>query len=434
MANANFGIRQSLRPFLKPRTGRNIYESNLAGFTLSAISPDFFLPLNDLGNGEVNIAVARGIGAGTFTRTSEATTVLSNGLIKKVSAGIPRSYYDPTTLQYVGYLAEGPRTNLCLQSEDLAQAVWAKNLIVLTGGQTAPDGNNNAYLVKANNDVGAAIVQGINLSLNTAHTQSVFVKKGTSTRGHYGLYDPVGLVWIAQIQISWTNDVPSLTVIAGAATNLRVDSLVNGVYRLSHTLTSSAVNAGHSFYIRPDDIIGTGNMYLWGAQLEPALSVSTYIPTGAIAVTRQTDILTYPASNVNFAEGTCYAEAMLASLFTASRMIVCTDPVNNFGPLRNDGSATAISSSDGSTAITKAGLNSYLNTMGKVASMWGSGAQKVTGSGLVPVSGAFDGSMGSALSIGSTGAGTFPFYGTIKNVRLWKRLLDDLAFQHITGV
>lgn len=78
--------------------------------------PTFVLPFQDLGAGEVSLVPDRGGVSATFTRATTATTVNSAGLIVSVSSGVARSYYDPTTLQYLGYLAEGARTNLLLNS------------------------------------------------------------------------------------------------------------------------------------------------------------------------------------------------------------------------------------------------------------------------------------------------------------------------------
>jgi len=79
-------------------------------------SAGFILPFFDAGSGAVNTTLYRGTGSATFTRATTATTVNSSGLIVSVASGVARSYYDPTTLAYMGYLAEGARTNLVLNS------------------------------------------------------------------------------------------------------------------------------------------------------------------------------------------------------------------------------------------------------------------------------------------------------------------------------
>lgn len=62
----------------------------------------FWAPLNDLGAGVVNLTLARGSGAATFTRATTATTILSNGLIGAVGVGSPKkiaSTWGGTTLK-----------------------------------------------------------------------------------------------------------------------------------------------------------------------------------------------------------------------------------------------------------------------------------------------------------------------------------------------
>ena len=71
--------------------------------TSALATAGFFVPFNDLGSGEVDISLARGTGSGTFTRATSATTYDSTGKLITVASGVPRSYYDPTTLAYGGY-------------------------------------------------------------------------------------------------------------------------------------------------------------------------------------------------------------------------------------------------------------------------------------------------------------------------------------------
>jgi hypothetical protein len=75
-------------------------------------APSFDLAFNDLGSGQVNITPLIGGVSPTFTRATTATTYNSAGMLISVGTGVPRSYYDPTTLEYKGYLTEGARTNL----------------------------------------------------------------------------------------------------------------------------------------------------------------------------------------------------------------------------------------------------------------------------------------------------------------------------------
>ena len=72
------------------------------------------------------------------------------------------------------------------------------------------------------------------------------------------------------------------------------------------TNTISATTANVSFSAVPNatatrgqTVAGTGTsgFYIWGAQFELGGITSTYIPTITVAVTRNTDTLTYEARN-----------------------------------------------------------------------------------------------------------------------------------------
>lgn len=90
--------------------------SNSQGLNALMNSAEFIAGFADKGSGEVDLVLSKGTGSATFTRATTATTVNSAGTIISVASGVARSYYDPTTLQYRGYLAEGSRQNLVLNS------------------------------------------------------------------------------------------------------------------------------------------------------------------------------------------------------------------------------------------------------------------------------------------------------------------------------
>lgn len=90
--------------------------SNSQGLNALMNSAEFIAGFADKGSGEVDLVLSKGTGSATFTRATTATTVNSSGTIVSVASGVARSYYDPTTLQYRGYLAEGSRQNLVLNS------------------------------------------------------------------------------------------------------------------------------------------------------------------------------------------------------------------------------------------------------------------------------------------------------------------------------
>ena len=60
----------------------------------------------------------------TFTRSSTATYVGSNGLIKTAPVDEARFDHDPETLESLGLLIEESRTNLISYSQDFTNALW----------------------------------------------------------------------------------------------------------------------------------------------------------------------------------------------------------------------------------------------------------------------------------------------------------------------
>src|SRR3990167_1054230 len=138
----------------------------------------FMLPLDDLGAGEVDLVLKLGQGDPTFTRATTATTVDSTGTIVSVASGTARSWYDPTTLVYGGYLPEGARTNLCLQSEDFATTWTNVNSTEATNAAVAPDGATTAdRLIPDDTVTDSAFLQtGLTLTAASTYTFSVFAK------------------------------------------------------------------------------------------------------------------------------------------------------------------------------------------------------------------------------------------------------------------
>ena len=89
----------------------------------------------------------------TFTRASTATYTDSTGTIQTAAVNAPRWDYDPVTHALRGVLIEEARTNLALQSGNIANAAWlvassAVGAPTVTGNQTtAPDGTATAARV-----------------------------------------------------------------------------------------------------------------------------------------------------------------------------------------------------------------------------------------------------------------------------------------------
>jgi hypothetical protein len=402
----------------------------------------FMLPLDDLGAGEVDLVLKLGQGDPTFTRATTATTVLSTGLIAAVASGTARSWYDPTTLVYGGYLAEGARTNLCLQSEDLATTWTTADVTVGTDTATSPDGAATADTTTEG--TGAAtqhrLVQAINLTATTVYTLSVWVKRGVGTRqAQLGL---TGTAAFARVYFN-LDTVTVANQVAGTGT---IKAYQNNWFRITVTGTSDLTGANSIFLAMANGTTtgsetytgdGVSQLIWWGAQLEAASFASSYIPTTTAAVVRNADVLTYDfAGNADAAAGTCYAElgtewATVGALSIAIRfssagfvLFVTTSDV-----------ATSIQISDNTDNATKQSLTSMLTAVRKRASSWGAAGIVATGDGATVATATFDGSMDATqteIQIGGDPVNALNWFGTLRNVRIWTSQLPDGELQVIT--
>ena len=299
----------------------------------------FALEFADLGAGVVSTVEAIGNATPTFTRATAATTVLSTGLIGAVASGDPRSYYDPTSLTYLGYLAEGARTNLCLQSESLdvdgAGAPWTNTRATVSAdATTAPDGAATAdKLVEDSTAASSHFITQAETYANAIHTLSVFAKAGERTWTRLVMFD--GTTTRSGFFNLSTGAVGTLTNTTGAVT-----AYPNGWYRLSITSTVALANAAGDFAIYlaegDNDITfsgdGASGAYFWGVQLEAGAFASTYIPTTTLAVARNADVLTYPTTGwLSATAGTIYAQYLQFIVSTGStrQVFVIDDGTNN---------------------------------------------------------------------------------------------------------
>lgn len=230
----------------------------------------------------------------TFSRASTATQVSETGLIETVAAGILRDKH------YVGgersILLELARTNGLLFSEAFDNAAWTKSDLTVSADVVAgPDGGSNAdKLIAAATTTPHFMLQNTSVVLGTAYTMSVFVKAAE---------------W-SFVQIAPSDGFPSTFQNFNLATGAKgngdaaasgIDALGNGWYRVWVRETATSTISGRFTVLaynsdvatRVASVAGDGasGVYAWGAQFEASPFPTSYIATGAAAVTRSVDIL-----------------------------------------------------------------------------------------------------------------------------------------------
>jgi hypothetical protein len=308
----------------------------------------------------------------TFTRSTTATFVGSDGLIQSSAINAARFDYNPTTLAPLGLLIEEQRVNLALYSEQFDNVAWVKTASTITANATtAPDGTLTAD--KITPDAGSAqhdILQTTSITTGVTYTITVFAKKenynfiqltlsGLGSHGYANFNLNTGT-------IGSTGNSPAATSITAVG---------NGWYRCSISVVSQVTIAGGPYIAAlPTDIAsrrpaftgdGTSGIFIWGAQLEAGSFATSYIPTVASTVTRAADIAVMTGTNFsdwyNQSEGT-----VVASWLTTS--VVVPTALGVFGV--SDGSSNeriqirrANSVNDASSIVVDGGVVQFNNSI-----------------------------------------------------------------------
>ena len=262
----------------------------------------------------------------TFTRSSTATYVDSNGIIQTAAADEPRFDHDPETGESLGLLIEESRTNVYNYSEEFTDASWEKNEVILTpNSDLAPDGTFTATKISATtvSTDEHKLVHTASAGSAVQSTWSVYAKAGENTK--IGLRrnasDGFDLGQVDLITGALLRAVPGYTT--------TTQNVGNGWWKISLSFSQTA-----AAYLRPcicpipdslpvtadadtpysDD--GTSGFYIWGAQLEEGSFPTSYIPTSGSTVTRAADVASIEGINFsswyNQSEGTIFTQAKMS--------------------------------------------------------------------------------------------------------------------------
>jgi hypothetical protein len=353
----------------------------------------------------------------------------SNGLIQSAAIDIPRFDHDPVTGVCRGLLIEESRTNLCQQSEAFNDSFWVKTRLSVTlNATTAPDGTLTAdKIVEDTTASNTHTIQSPITPPATAHTLSVFAKKGERT-------------WIV-LRLGGTNTFFNLddgTIAAGSVNSPTITNFGNGWYRCA--VTSSLGTQGQ-FWLATNSTTtsytgdGTSGLFIWGAQLEAGSFATSYIPTTTGSLARSADVcsIANTASFWNSDQFTLLGNANFPN--PAHDAYAANFSITNgfFGVRRpNTNTATAIIRSLGVNADIS--LGTFVTGTMRMAAAHSSGQQAAAfnGGSATQASSAFSPSLNPALNIGYSGTAGY-INGHIAAIRYYKKRLPNAKLQALTA-
>ncbi|MBX9886668.1 MAG: hypothetical protein K2Y30_01885 [Flavobacteriaceae bacterium] len=270
-----------------------------------------------------SIIPSNGSGDMTFSRATSATRVNAQRLIETVGLNIPRIDYLNGSCPSI--LVEPQRTNIATFSANFANSNWSKNEVsVISNAIMSPDGSINASkIVESNANSIHRVLRFIGSA--TPRTASIFAKAGE--RSKFIFY--IGPYAYTFDLINGTAE--GFVNPAGAVPT--IENYGNGWYRCSLT---TDLNANNTFAINlTTDIAaasyqgdGVSGLYIWGAQREDALNLTSYIPTTNSEVTRNADVITKSALTgittitENFENGTTNLISGSPSNYTMSQGLI----------------------------------------------------------------------------------------------------------------
>lgn len=339
--------------------GANVWANfNLSNGTIGSVGSSTTASITDFGGGWYRCIVtgtATGTGTGAFalSLTNNSTTALRSPTYIGTGTGTfiwgaqleavtyqttpstynattasayygPRFDYDPVTLNPKGLLIEEQRTNLLTYSGQFDNASWTKiGTTVSANAATSPDGTADADSLVEDSATSDHRVNQPSISAGSgANTFSVYLKAGSRTFARIQFDGTISAVASsAGVDVNLSTGATGSTAVVGniSAASVAVTNVGNGWYRvaLTATLSASGTLAARVFIMQSIGGStsytgnGSGNILLYGAQLEAGAFATSYIPTVASTVTRSADVATMTGTNFsswyNQSEGTIFA-------------------------------------------------------------------------------------------------------------------------------
>lgn len=357
-------------------------------------------------------------------------------------AGVPRIDHDPVTGQRLGLLIEEGRTNGIRWSQDFSANNWTKVGITLTPGSVvAPDGSVTGSVVTMT--ASGYVLQSVTTvnGANASVSGSIYIKNVNCTSSDVltiNLSDGVvGTITMNFKPLDGSFVVPAASN-SWSSVSRTVTNVGNGWWRIIFSGTTTQWTSGWLEVVSSN----SGRSYaIWGAQIEAGSVPTSYIPTGAAAVTRAADdarALSLPPW-FNYSEGTICADFVPAVVpGTAQRWVfnIGANANNGSGVYFNAGDSPSLSSGVSNTGdaqtvnvITRGvATRSAVSYAGNDSSISLNGGAVATGINF----GATAAVTAQALSLGHRGNFTRHLNGHLRRLAYYPRRVSNAALQALT--
>lgn len=371
-----------------------------------------------------------------FTRASSATVVNKAGLIETVGTGIPRIDFLGNTNGAL--LLEPQRTNLITYSNDFTNSGWSHFRGTITANAIiSPDGTLNASRYQEDSQTGSHMFRRQSLSITNglSYTGSIFAKKGELTS--IILQSNSSSRWVA----SATFDLENGTVTSGTGV---IENYGNGWYKCSISGNAVQTTADAGLEILTSSSVGRNGdgLYMYGAEFEQSSYPTSYIPTQGSTVTRVAEICTGAGNDqvINSTEGVLYAEIEgFTNGGQGDIYLTMSDgsSVNSIQLLLHN-TANRINFRVRSANVLEVNISDLTfnqDTNNKIACLYSSGKFSLWINGIEGVS-TVSGNVPSNLSVlNFTSTGTSnPFYGKVRDVKVFDTALTDAELQALTTI